>query len=237
MNLNRVNALEITPLELHIIRVATAEFLQRGIDRVDMREIAQKAEISRTTLYRHFSCKEILASYVTMYTLQFCQKIELDFSPYSNGLEKLRAAVNELARIYAENPNMTKYIAQYDLIFTDDADMDSGLHIFFSENAYSEDTTLSSRDSVDAGSDYFSMIGDASANPIAIFERLIQEGQRDGSIRNDRSARFIGFTLINSLKSTAASVLLRKEHLKREQGFGSEMMDYFIDLLLRGLRT
>ncbi len=211
------NKRRLSQLDFDIITTAMNEFITRGIDNTDMKEIAKIVGISRTTLYRHFPNKDNLASYVTSYTLTYMQNLEINFTDDMNGYEKLSVCAYAYYDFYKKNPTITQYLAEYDLRFSDVAAPNT-----YVENIVFDDVVKTNKD--------------AYTDPAEIFLEVINEGQKDGSIVNEQPARMICFTMLNAIKGMATSVVLRKDHLQNEQGYGIEMMDYFVELLLRSLK-
>jgi AcrR family transcriptional regulator len=51
-------------MDKKILEVSRELFLTKGIRETEMKDIAQRAGIGRSTLYRHFSAKELIAFYI-----------------------------------------------------------------------------------------------------------------------------------------------------------------------------
>ena len=65
-----IEVLMENPTTRKVLDMAQEMFLTLGYGQVEMKDVAARSGISRSTLYRHFPSKEALAFYISMYIFQ-----------------------------------------------------------------------------------------------------------------------------------------------------------------------
>ena len=94
-------------------------FLHKGIRDTEMQEIANRAGISRSTLYRYMADKDELAFRVAtdllVDVINHCLADAKE--PDQNGLEKLRRFSRELAREVTERPGLARFLEEMDILY------------------------------------------------------------------------------------------------------------------------
>ena len=192
-----------------ILEVAQKVFLEKGYHAVEMKDIAQRAGIARSTLYRHFPSKDELAFYLSLYVLN-CQHLFYDGPLHgATGWENTREMAIETVHHLAQHRSQVAYLAEFDLHF-------SGNY-----------------PGIPASSYYVEFLH-SKEQP---FARLIQQGLKDGSIRPLEDPGLTACTLVNALLAMAQRVLLREEHLRQEQGYGIEMIYYLIEQIMNSIKA
>lgn len=104
-----------------IIEVARMEFLTKGIRRTEMKDIAKQAGIGRSTLYRHFTSKELISFYIAqdiLVELQDLTPLQCDLE-CKTGYDKLVKYLHQMTKIMIQSPEKIRFINEFDQIFTD----------------------------------------------------------------------------------------------------------------------
>lgn len=96
-------------------------FLQKGIRQTEMREIASRAGVSRSTLYRYAVDKEQLAFMVAIELMfgltEQCMAFATD--QQLTGYEKLRQFTHQLAKALTEDEALVRFLSEFDSLFAD----------------------------------------------------------------------------------------------------------------------
>jgi AcrR family transcriptional regulator len=196
----------------HIIDVATSLFTESGFFETHMRDIAAKAGLSRTSLYRYFRDKLDLGFAILD---RIWRKFEAS-TPWppqdailpAKAIERLaihlraRWLAPELKREYA-------FMAEFDSYF-------SGRRL---------------------PSDFKNRIGPSvgSAGP-SVLQDLIEQGIEDGSIRSDVDPHLTTVTILNSLRGLQQRLILRGDALiELESGDRDRMCDELLKYLCAGI--
>lgn len=193
-----------------IITSAVDIFVEKGYAEAQMKDIYVKAGIGKKTLYRYFSSKEDLALTVETRILKsIVENIwpvdEIENDTTLNAYEKLEKIYTKLMLDFIyNNEKLFKFTAQFDVNVTGSHDeLESGRNF----------------------TKYIQGLGDFTEN-------LIIEGQKDGSVRSDINPSRTSVTGNNSIMGLALRIFAREENIKREQGYGREMIGYQIDMFL-----
>jgi len=193
-----------------IITSAIDTFVEKGYAGAQMKDIYEKAGIGKKTLYRYFSSKEDLAlTTETRILKSIVENIwpvdEIENDTTLNAFEKLKKIYTKLMLDFIyNNEKLFKFTAQFDVNVT-------GIH-----------------DELESGRNftrYIQSLGDFT-------EKLIIEGQRDGSVRSDINPSRTSVTGNNAIMGLALRIFAREENIKREQGYGREMIGYQIEMFL-----
>ncbi len=92
-------------------KIALTLFVEQGVDKTTIRDIAQKAHIAEGAMYRHYESKDALAKdlYVTN-----SRAIKADFISIRSDSQDLEACLSSiviyLCRLYDANPTLFRYI-------------------------------------------------------------------------------------------------------------------------------
>ncbi len=183
-------------------------FIQNGIEKTQMIEIAQGCEINRRTLYRYFATKDLLAFEVEMIVMDRIQRYMgslVSAQELGTGAEHVRAyfARVEMARIQ----DWLRYTAEFDRYFQNEYP-DSGLTRKFIEAIRPENDPLF---------------------------RFIEEGIADGSILADASARELYHFISQSFFALFQRLILRRNHLMEEYCGAVDFEDMFRKVMLRAI--
>ena len=86
---------------------------KKGLDKVSMREIAQKLKVTKPVLYYYFKNKEDLcSSIIAQYTQAFAREISQVWDTTHQPEEVIKKACQIQQRFYAENPNRSRFAIQ-----------------------------------------------------------------------------------------------------------------------------
>lgn len=182
-----------------VIRIARELFLEKGIAATEMKDIAQKANIGRSSLYRHFESKESLAFYTAAQILtEFNQALEGPAPNADTGARELLYILERYVQALIENPAWVRFLDEFDQLFSD---------------AYPASK---------AAEDYIAFNKQLSNHHHV--EAALARGVRDGSLRLACPHRFAAQFLLNTLLGLAQRVVPRAEHFQQEQEYSLEYL-------------
>lgn len=193
-----------------VIKAAISVFKINGIDNTKMTDIADKAQIGVATLYRYFKTKSDLAIETGVYLWKHeINTLYKDFYDYSqgdlNGRDNLKNALNIFLKIYLEHPEIL------------------GLLEHFDNYIVKEDIPISKL------ANYENSIFDMKF----IIIDAIEQGQKDGSLKNNIDATLFYITLTHSLISLSQKLILRGAILKSDSEItGVEQLELIIDMAI-----
>ncbi|MBR4458491.1 MAG: TetR/AcrR family transcriptional regulator [Clostridia bacterium] len=114
----------ITETEIREALIAAARelFLENGIRAVEIKTIAEKAGLHRSTLYRHAMDKNQLAFYVVEQEMRELVALDLERlnALPSRGYDRLEAFCHLLLDDFESRPNLLRLLNEFDAIYTDD---------------------------------------------------------------------------------------------------------------------
>lgn len=107
-----------------LIDIATRLFLERGIEDVTIKDIADAAEVGEMTIYRYFSKKQniVFESVISLQESVLKDYFQLDKG--KTGFEKLSIFYYSYLLVFKERPNYFRFIREFDLLMIKDADAD-----------------------------------------------------------------------------------------------------------------
>lgn len=200
-------------MDKKILEVSRELFLSKGIRETEMKDIAQRAGIGRSTLYRHFSAKELIAFYIAKDVLtslkDYSEEKLTEQKDLKSGYEKLLNGMLLFAEKLVSSRKEIRFLDEFDQYFTD---------------SYPES---------EEASEYIQFNKDKD---MGIYQMFL-EGMEDGSIRRMENPEFEADTLINSTIGFAQRIIPRREHYMEEHGFCEEMLEEAIKLMLMGLKA
>ncbi len=200
-------------MDKKILEVSRELFLSKGIRETEMKDIAQRAGIGRSTLYRHFSAKELIAFYIAKDILtslkDYSEEKLTERKDLKSGYEKLLNGMLLFAEKLVSSRKEIRFLDEFDQYFTD---------------SYPES---------EEASEYIQFNKDKD---MGIYQMFL-EGMEDGSIRRMENPEFEADTLINAIIGFAQRIIPRREHYMEEHGFCEEMLEEAIKLMLMGLKA
>jgi AcrR family transcriptional regulator len=100
-----------------IIQVAMALLNERAYERIQIREVADAADVSLATLYRYFRSKEQLyASVLLAWIGSYQAGVRTDVAGPDNPGERLRGALRRAVRAHERGPNFYRLIASLEVV-------------------------------------------------------------------------------------------------------------------------
>jgi AcrR family transcriptional regulator len=200
-------------MDENILEVSRELFLTRGLRATEMKDIAVRAGIGRSTLYRHFTGKEIIAFYIAKDILTGLRELTETESErlnsLNNGYEKLEETMLLFTSKLIENRDKVRFLDEFDQYFTDDypASEEADEYIQFNKN---KDTVM---------------------------YQYFLEGMKDGSIKTVTDAEFKIDVLLNTALGIAQRIIPRREHYLEEHGYCEELLKEAVRLILLGIKA
>lgn len=200
-------------MDENILEVSRELFLTRGLRATEMKDIAVRAGIGRSTLYRHFTGKEIIAFYIAKDILTGLRELtdteSERLNSLNNGYEKLEETMLLFTSKLIENRDKVRFLDEFDQYFTDDypASEEADEYIQFNKN---KDTVM---------------------------YQYFLEGMKDGSIKAVKDAEFKIDVLLNTALGIAQRIIPRREHYLEEHGYCEELLKEAVRLILLGIKA
>lgn len=191
-----------------ILQVAEAQFVDKGIERTQMTDIADASGINRRTLYRYFPTKDLLAFEVEMIVMDQIQSYMgslADHDACGTGLACVQDYFDrvDLGRIR----DLLRFTAEFDRYF---------------QNEYpNSELTRRFIESINPQND-----------PLY---HTIKRGIADGSIRSDISASEIYHFISQSFFALFQRLILRRNHLKDEYCGDVDFEGVFKQLIIKAI--
>lgn len=165
-------------------------FLRQGIHATEMKELAGRVGISRSTLYKYFPVKAqlaflVMADVLTEHAQAIAQEIERTTGP---GLVKVRGYMHAFAADLLARPAVMRLMVEFDHLYTGD-------YPDVPEKAY---------------------FIESMRQNMALCEAWIHEGQMDGSITGAYSAHLLAAVMVNSISGLTQRILPRRAHIEEE---------------------
>jgi AcrR family transcriptional regulator len=201
-------------IDRSILAIAKTLFLEQGIRKTEMKDIAAQAQIGRSTLYRRFPSKEILSFYIAVDILctldnAVPSESQKNIPTCKNGYEKFASFSKAYVSALTDHIPEIRFLDEFDQIFTDrypDEEMSS---LFRNAN--------------DIESSYGTL--------------CLEEGVHDGSIRLNSSPQYMMNLFTQSVMGAAQRILPREAHYIEEHGYGREFLFSLVDLFLAGIQA
>lgn len=195
-----------------IIEAAKMKFIQNGIENVSISAIADKARITRKTMYMYFTDKRDLAWAVFEKLLEDL-KVEmggLDTIIGGNGLQRLESFVMKVINQLEAHPDHFRFLGEFNSLYA--------------------------RENNPAAVRQF--IEQRWEGVYNIVTQLVQEGISDGSLRPDLDANRTSAALINMINGVSTRFALLGDQITQE--YGMPVMDIYREIcrvFLRGIRA
>ncbi|SHO52737.1 TetR/AcrR family transcriptional regulator [Anaerocolumna xylanovorans] len=200
-------------MDKKILEVSRELFLTKGIRETEMKDIAKKTGIGRSTLYRHFTGKELIAFYIAKDILSSLKdSIEgtlIEQKDLQNGFQKLEKGMDLFAEKLISSREEIRFLDEFDQYFTD---------------SYPES---------EEASEYIQF----NKNKDMGIYRMFLEGMKDGSIKKVENPEFAADVLVNAAFGIAQRVIPRREHYIEEHGYCEEMLKETVKLMLQGIKS
>ncbi|MCP4130841.1 MAG: TetR/AcrR family transcriptional regulator [bacterium] len=194
-----------------IIDAAVEVFINSGLEKATMGDIADRAGITRRTLYRYYASKEVLALAVE---IQVFQKIitvvkSLNKTTSGNGFEKLKQFFDNYIGLIDSFKKEIRFTGEFDNYFTGG----------YPDKEFSNKLK--------------NLLKPAETLVVAI----IKEGISDGSVKRDLDAVLTYYVLSNAYLSIAQRIVIRGKLMKKEQGVEpSAILTSFHEMVMSGIK-
>ena len=193
-------------IDLRVVDCAKKLFFSLGLEKTEMKVIAENAGISRRTIYRRFQSKENIAFYVAMDILKELYAAEEEVQG-ETGFERFRFLERRELERMKNNPEKVRFLDEFDQKFSDD----------YPGGIASEDYVIFNAQRYDG---------------YKLKCRVIEEGIRDGSIRPVENVDFLVRSYEQYILGICQRILPREQHILREQGYGAVFVDRLFDILM-----
>jgi len=192
-----------------ILDAAERIFFSKGIMNSSMEDIAQKAELSRRTLYLHFKTKEDLQFAIAQRGAEIVTKMmRKKIDKNRKGLENLI----ELGHVLVE------YSLKYTNYFE--------LYIHFQSSQLNQLNVK-----IDYIKDFF-----ITKSPFAILLNIVKQGIIDGSLRNDISENELAATLWSQMLGILAIIHNKSEILKIFKVDNQKVLETHFNIIINGCK-
>lgn len=179
----------------NIITQAALVFMEKGMFETVMNEIAEKAGITRRTIYRYFETKEDLAYAVMAQMMEQWNAYQLEVYGKLEGcgIEKLETFLYRLIQYMEERRDFISFAGEFDFYFK--GNLPANLNSEIKEH-------------------YVAVIH----NSEDLLMKIVEEGLSDGSIRIEDDPHLTVFTISNVLWSFGQRIGIMGNGLKKEFG-------------------
>lgn len=192
-----------------IVDITRELFLEKGIAGTQMKDIALRAGIGRSSLYRHFESKETIAFEIATRILEkITEQLEAFEPSGQTGAQALRQMLERYVQLLLEHPRWVCFLDEFDQFFSD---------------AYPDSR---------AAAEYI-LFNSRLSN--AKVEAALERGAADGSLRLCGTVRFTQRFLLNALLGMAQRILPRAEHYQQEHGCSVEYLLQLPEVLVAGI--
>ena len=205
----------VLDVESSIVQAAREVFVEKGIVRSEMKDIANRAGISRATLYRHFPGKEtILFRLANEGVSKIFSAVNIPedlAATFANGMERVEWQLMALVRTMYKFPNDVMFLRDFDVYYTQDYP------------------------TLDASTEYEKNLqGGIYSN--AMMDSVYM-GMNDGSIRELDNPELTVKSILNGCFAMGQRIIPRESHYIIENGYGREQVNVLVRLLLQSLRA
>lgn len=201
---------ELSSLEKRVIEIAREDFIKKGIIRTEMRDIAARAGISRSSLYRHFPTSMSIAFYVLNDVLAELMTVEGKIPESMCGFEQFSLYMHKAVDKLCVNLSMVRFIREFDTLY----DLKSGTS--------------------EPPEEYYVTLSDYSRYRFIDYYR---KGLGDGSIRPCEDPVHAALTFFWVAQSMVEHIMLREETYLHEHGAAKEFVVNAVETMLNGIKA
>ncbi|MFZ9857970.1 MAG: TetR/AcrR family transcriptional regulator [Roseiflexaceae bacterium] len=193
-----------------ILEAAEGLFLTRGIDEVNMADIALSAQVTRATLYKYFPNKQEIAwavfeNYCELMTAMVPDEF---IRQTANGLTRVTKILEAWCEFFHTYPQRALYFAQFDALYAKDGSTERMNR--FKHRLHQGD------------------------EPIVL---ALRAGIADGSIRDDINPDLVGVTMMTIIAGIERRLAVAMPTFEGEFGYTSECVYHMAcGLILQGLK-
>lgn len=201
---------ELTALEQRVIEVAREDFVTKGILKTEMKDLAARVGISRSSLYRHFPSSLSIAFYVLNDVLTELMTVEGEIPKELTGYEQFTLYMHKAVDKLCENLDMVRFIKEFDTLY----DLKSGMS--------------------EAPAGYYATLSDYSRYQFIVYYR---KGVADGSIKPCDNEVHMALTFYWVAQSMVEHIMLREETYLHEHGAAKEFVIDAVEIMLAGIKA
>lgn len=190
-----------------IIDTAEKLFFENGYENINMADIAEGAELARSTLYLYFKNKKEI--YLAI-SLRGTETLNALFREYYNkgetGLEKVKMLMNAFYKFHTEFPDY--YKVNWSLYNV----------------------------SIDEDSPNIKEISELRKEGFLLFQKALEDGIADKSIRQDLDPVKANLFVASSIQNAFNLPPTIKMHMENNKLTHEELIDYTMDMLIHSLK-
>ena len=196
-----------------ILEVAKKMFMEDGLQNTEMKDIAERLNCDRSTLYRHFRNKGDILFVLAQETLKILEDATIlpEGKDFANGFDALQYQINSMVKALILNAEAVTFLRDFDAFYT-------------AEYPNSQQAKI-----------YINSIVSSEASK-SLWESL-ERGMKDGSIRQFENANLVVISLTQGCIATAQRILPREKHYIEEHGYGREILRCQMELLLNAIKA
>ena len=202
---------EFDEVDRSVISVAEKLFFEQGIRKTEMKDIAVKCGIGRSTLYRRFESKDVIAFYIANDILALLSKDTAASLKNTEGMtafEKFKKYAHAYAKTLITHSAEIRFLDEFDQIFTDEYP-------------------------AEVGEVTFEKVHSGKVNPLCM---LLEEGKKDGSMHFSESPVYMAWLFTNMIMGVGERVLPREQHYIDEQGYGKEFITSAVEIFINSVK-
>lgn len=208
MGINERKERERNRRKEEIIVAAEKLFFTKGIENTTMDNVAEKAELSKGTLYLYFKSKEEIHWEITQrHMMQVMETMKSKMDPSKNAVQNLMT----MADIFISHFNEEHAVA-HSILFFQSTDL-SKLNLDYEQIHHAF----------------------VNNSPIHLVNEYVKKGIEEGLIRNDIPAAALSTTLWAQIMGVLQIVVLKKDLFKLINVSGKEVIDSHIKIVLNGI--
>lgn len=204
---------EYSETDEKILVVAKELFIENGLINTEMKDIAQKVGIGRSTLYRHFSSKEsilfIIANQSLVKLMNF-SNMPVD-REFENGYEAVCYQLHTMLEGMISNVSDVVFLRDFDFFFTQD----------FPQG---EEVTKFER--------YIQRV-----EGMQDLRKSFYRGMEDGSVTRVENPELTLLAIIHGCFAITQRILPREKHYIIELGYSREIIRTYLELVLKSIKS
>ena len=189
-------------------------FLNKSLFNSTMSDIAERAGLSRRTIYRYFDTKEELAYEITIELLNEWNSYQKEIftNLRGTGIERLEIFLNKLIDYMSEKADVMRYLSEFDFYFQDKTTHAANE---MSKNRFNKIILKSDE----------------------LLEEIMILGKKDKSIKKDIDIKLIVATISNVLWSFGQRIAIRGESIKKEYNLdGISLIKKQVDIYIAAIK-
>lgn len=190
-----------------IIDTAEKLFFKNGYENITMADIAEKAELARSTLYLYFKNKKEIYLAISFRGTEILNRMFKEYyKKGETGIEKVKMLMNAFYKFYKEYPD------------------------YYNVNWSSYKVSL------DYDASKMEEIKKIRMEGFLLFKKALQEGIEDKSIRYDIDPVKSNLVLVSSIQNVFNLPPTIEMHMKNNDLTHEELIEYTIDMMIHSLK-